>query len=82
MKRKKFERLGKLRMSETIANVIFEAPGYYARVLADEMGLQGEKRYLFIARVEQANTIQKMLVLIGAITVAVTPYVMVKALTR
>ena len=79
MKRKRFSGL---RMSKTIVDVIFEAPGKYARMLADEMGLQGEERYLFIARVEQANSVQKLLTVIGATTSIVTPYVMVKAITR
>lgn len=78
----KREKFGKLRLSKAIADVIFEAPGRYARMLADEMGLVGEERYLFIARVEQANSVQKLLTVIGATTLIVTPYVMVKAITR
>ena len=80
MKRQK--RFGKLRLSKAIADTMLEAPGKYARILADEMGLTGEDRYMFIWRVEQAGSIQEMLAIIGAITLIVTPYVVVKAITK
>lgn len=79
MKSKKF---GKLRLTKTIAETVMEAPGKYARLLADEMGLSGEDRYMFIWRVEQAGSIQEILAIIGAITVLITPYILIKAITR
>ncbi len=79
MKNKKF---GKLRLTKTIAETVMEAPGKYARLLADEMGLSGEDRYMFVWRVEQAGSVQEILAVIGAITVLITPYILIKAITR
>lgn len=79
---KRHKNFGKLRLTKAIADTMMEAPGKYARILADEMGLTGEDRYMFIWRVEQASSVQELLAIIGAITLVVTPYVVVKAITK
>lgn len=77
-----FEHIRNARMRNTIFKVLFEAPERYANLLADEMGLTGEERYMFIADVKQANTIQKGLVVVGATTIALTPYILARAISR
>ncbi len=77
-----FDTLKKAKFKKTIISTLFEAPEQYARILADEMGLTGEERYMFIAEVKQANTIQKGLVVVGATTILLTPYVLARAISR
>lgn len=82
MKCARFGKNGKWRLGKTVVEVINEAPAQYARILADEMGLTGEKRYMFIAKVEQTSDIYKGLAIVGAATLLVTPYILVKAVTK
>jgi hypothetical protein len=69
-------------MKVTIAEVIMEAPEKYAEILADLMDLNDYDRLDFIWRVRRANSIQKMLSVIGAITLLLSPVVVIKAIIK
>ena len=70
---------GEFKMAHKICR---EAVDRYARLVADEAGLTGEARWVFLERTRQLDTAKDILSAIGVATLVVTPYVVVKAITK
>ena len=63
-------------------DVVQESAENHAEHIADVAGLEGKDRWTMIERVKQADGLKDVLALIGAVTLAVTPYIVIKAVTR
>lgn len=63
-------------------DVLQESAQNHAEHIADAAGLEGEERWTLIERVKQVDGAKDVLAMIGIATLAVTPYIVIKAITR
>ena len=71
-----------IKLGKELFNVMHESSEHYARIIADEAGFEGEERWLFLERVRQIEWGRDVLSAIGTFTLVITPYVVVKAITK